>query len=115
MDKLNNGEEKVEHELENASCLIGSIQKLGFYNGKNVSSLNISRIEVKEKFSFETVKLKELYDAIDATDNIRSPGSSFLNARAIKAAKFAIEPICYLFLTHALFKCFPIKFNICFH
>ena len=52
-----------------------------------MSAPNISRIEVREKFCFRTVTLKELYDAIDSLDNNKSPGSRVFNAWAIKAAK----------------------------
>ena len=55
-----------------------------------MSAPNISRIEVREKFCFRTVTLKELYDAIDSLDNNKSPGPGVFNAWAIKAAKFAI-------------------------
>ena len=53
-----------------------------------VSAPNISRIEVREKFCFRTVTLKELYDAIDSLDNNKSPGPGVFNAWALKAAKF---------------------------
>ena len=66
VDKLVNGEAEVENELEFASCLNRSFKKLGLYKGQNVSAPNISRIEVREKFCFRTVKLNELYDAIDS-------------------------------------------------
>ena len=69
-----------------------------------MSAPNISRIEVREKFCFRTVTLKELYDAIDSLDNNKSPGPGVFNAWAIKASKFQSEPICNLFLTHALAK-----------
>ena len=55
-----------------------------------MSAPNISRMEVREKFCFRTVTLRELYDAIDSLDNNRSPGPGVYNAWAIKAAKFAI-------------------------
>ena len=55
-----------------------------------MSAPNISRIEVREKFCFRTVTLKELYGAIDSLDNNKSPGPGVFNAWAIKAAKFPI-------------------------
>ena len=66
----------------------------------------MSRIEVWGKFCFRTVTLKELYDAIDSLDNNKCQGAGVFNAWAIKAA---IEPICSLFLTHALVKIFSQK------
>ena len=56
-----------------------------------MSAPNISRIEVREKFCFRTVTLKELYDAIDSIDNNKCPGPGVFNAGKIKAAKFPIE------------------------
>ena len=57
-----------------------------------MSALIIPRIEVRDKFCFRTVTLKELYDAIDSVDNNKSsgPGSGFFNAWARKATKCAI-------------------------
>ena len=90
IDKLVDGETEVENELDIANCFGRGFQKLGLYNGQYVSAPNISRIEVREKFCFRTVTLKELYDAIDSLDNNWSPGRGVYNAWAIKAAKFPI-------------------------
>ena len=65
-------------------------QKLSLDNRKYLSAPNNSRKEVREKFCFRTVTLKELYVAIDLLDNNKSPGSGVFNDWAIKAAKFAI-------------------------
>ena len=65
-DKLVDGEREVENELVIANCLNRSFQKLGLCNGQNVSAGNISRIEVREKFCFRTVTLKQLYHANDS-------------------------------------------------
>ena len=100
------GETEVENELDIANCLNRSFQKLGLYNGQYVSAQNISRIEVREKFCFRTVTLKELYDAIDSLDNNKSPGPGVFNAWAIKAAKLPIGTHLQFFLTHALVKIF---------
>ena len=89
-DKLVDGERDVENELDIASCPKRSFLKLGFYNGQYVSAPNISCIEVREKFCFRTVTLKELYDAIDSLGNNKSPGPGLFNAWAIKAAQFAM-------------------------
>ena len=53
-----------------------------------MSASNISRKEVREKFCFRTVKLKELYDAIDSLDNNKwssesTPDPGIFNAWAI--------------------------------
>ena len=82
---------EVENELDIANCLNRSLilQIVSIYNGQYVSAPNISRIEVREKFCFRTVTLKELYDAIDSLDN-KSPGPGVFNAWAIRAAKFPI-------------------------
>ena len=69
IDKLVDGEREVENELDIENCLNKIFQKLGLYKGQYVSAPNISRIEVREKFCFRAVTLKELYDAIDALDN----------------------------------------------
>ena len=90
IDKLVDGETEVENEIDIANCLNRSFQKLGLYNGQYVSAPNISRIEVREKFCFRTVTLKELYGAIDSLDNNKSPGPGVFNASAIKAAKLPI-------------------------
>ena len=90
IDKLVDGETEVENELDIANCLDRSFQKLGLYNGQYVSAPNISRIDVREKFCFRTVTLKELYDAIVSLDNNKSPGPGVFNAWAIKAAKLPI-------------------------
>ena len=91
MDKLVDGELEVENELDIAKCLDRNFQKLGLYKGQYVSAPNISLIEVRGKFCFRTVTLKELYDAIDSLDNNKSPGPGVFNAWAIKAVKLPIE------------------------
>ena len=90
IDKLVDGETEVENKLDIANYLNTSFQKLGLYNGQYVSAPNSSRIEVREKFCFRTVTLKEVYDAIDSLDNNKSPGPGVFNAWAIKAAKLRI-------------------------
>ena len=101
IDKLVDGERALENELDIANCLNRSFQKIGLYNGQYVSAPNVSRKEVRVKFCFRIVTLKELYDAIDSIDNNRSPGPGVFNAWAIKAAIFAIA-------TH-----FQFVFNTC--
>ena len=109
IDKLVDGEREVENELDIANCLNKSFQKLGSYNGQYVSAPNNSRIKVREKFCFRTVTLKELYDAIDLLDNNKSPGPGVFNAWQSRQQSLQLEPICSLFLTHALVKIFPRK------
>ena len=115
IDKLVDGETEVENKLDIANSLNRSFQKLGLCNGKYVSAPNISCIEVREKFCFKTVTLKELYDAIDSLDNSKSPGTGVFNGWAIKAAKLPIGTHLQFFLTHALVKIFSRKFKTCFH
>ena len=100
IDKLVDGETEVENYFDISNCLNRCFHKLGVYNGQYVTAPNISRIEVREKFCFRTVTLKELYDAIDSLDNNKSPGPGVFNAWAIKAAKFAIQTHLSFFLTH---------------
>ena len=90
IDKLVDGEREVEHDLDISNFLIRSFQTFGLYKGQNVSAPNISRLQVREKFCFRTVTLRELYDVIDSLDNNKSPGTGIFNAWAIKAAKVAI-------------------------
>ena len=47
------GEREVENEFDIANCLNRSFQKLGLYNGQNVSAPNISRIEFRKSFASE--------------------------------------------------------------
>ena len=115
INKLVDGETEVENKLDIANCLHRSFQKLGLYNGQYVSAPNDSCIEVREKFRFKTVTLKELYDGIDSLDNNKSPGTGVFNAWAIKAAKLRIGTHLQFFLTHALVKTFSRKFKTCFH
>ena len=90
IDKLVDSKTDIEKERNNANCLNRIFQKLGLCNGQFVSAPNISRIEVREKFCFRTVTLKELYDAIDSLENNKSQGASVFNAWAIKVAKLPI-------------------------
>ena len=108
--KLVDGE-RVEKQHDIANCLNRSFQKLGLYNEQYVSAPNISRKEVREKFCFRTVTLKELYETIDSLDNNNSPCPGVFNAWAIKAAKIAIgnrNPFA-VFLTLTLVKVFSQK------
>ena len=68
-----------------------------------MSAPNIWRKEVREKFCFRAVTLKELYDAIDSLDSNKSPGSGICNDWAMewRQASGFLEPIRSLFLTHA--------------
>ena len=81
----------------------------------NVSAPNISRVEVREKFCFRTVTLKELYDAIDSLDNNKSPGPGVFNAWAIKAAKLPIGThLQFVFNTCIIQNIFPENLKLAF-
>ena len=109
IDKIVDGETEVENELDIANCLNRSFQTLGSYNGPYVSAPNVSRIEVREKFCFRTVTLKELYDAIYSLDKNKSPDQAFLLLGQSRQQSVQSEPFCSLFLTHALVKKFSRK------
>ena len=81
----------------------------------NVSAPNISRIEVRQKFCFRTVTLRELYEAIDSLDNNKSPGPGVFNAWAIKAAKLPIGTnLQFVFNTCISQNIFPEKLKVAF-
>ena len=78
IDKLLDGKREIENEFDIADCLNRNFQKLGLYNEQNFSAPNISRVEIREKFCFITVTLKELFEAIYSLDNNKSPVQTFL-------------------------------------
>ena len=114
-NKLVDGDREVEKKLEVANFLKRSFQKLGLYNGQNERVLNISRIEVRDKFLFRIVTLKELYDDFDSLDNNKSPGPGAFNAWAIKAAKFAIGTHLQFVFNTCISQClFPEKLKLAY-
>ena len=63
---------------------------MGEYSGDFVP-LNIHKLDhCYEKFNFRVLTLNKIYKTIDSLENSKSPGPGFLDAWALKAAKYAI-------------------------